>query len=175
MKNNKLLKISAVVIPMVLVGIMVYLFLSFQKRKEKTEALKNVPVFSLTTINGSSFTQHNLANDKIKVIVYFSPGCHFCQAEAEELSKNYQDYQNIQWIWVASEPLNEIKGFAQQHNLSNQNNIIWCHDKMAALYRKLAMNSIPYFLVYNKNNHLIKRNSGVIKLEKLINAADENK
>lgn len=175
MKNNKLLKISAVVIPIVLVGIMVYLFLNFQKKKQKTEALKNVPVFSLTTINGSSFTQHNLADDKTKVIVYFSPGCHFCQAEAEELSKNHQDYQNIQWIWVASESLNEIKEFAVQYNLDKQSNIVWCHDEMAKLYQKSGMSSVPYFMVYDKDNHLIKRNSGAIKLEKLTTTFDEKK
>jgi len=175
MKNKKILKILAIFIPIILIGIITYLFFNFQKKKEKIAALKNVPTFNLKTINGSFFTQDNLANNETKVIVYFSPSCHFCQAEAEELSKSYQDYQNIQWIWVASEPLNEIKEFAQQYKLSNQNNIIWCHDKMATLYRKLAMNSIPYFLVYDKNNHLIKRNSGAIKLEKLINTADENK
>ncbi|UCA58275.1 redoxin domain-containing protein [Chryseobacterium rhizoplanae] len=175
MKKNKSLKIFATLIPLFLIGIMVYLFFSFQKKKEKIEALKNVPSFSLTTIGGTLFTSTNLDNNKIKILVYFSPSCHFCQAEAEELSKSYEDYHNIQWIWVASEPLNEIKEFAEQHKLNNQNNIIWCHDEMATLYRKLAMNSIPYFLVYDKNNYLIKRNSGAIKLEKLINTSDENK
>ncbi|RNA60726.1 hypothetical protein D1631_01650 [Chryseobacterium nematophagum] len=175
MKKNKSLKIFAALIPLFLIGIMVYLFFSFREKKEKIAALKNVPTFNLKTINGSSFTQQNLANDQIKVIVYFSPSCHFCQAEVEELSRSYEDYQNIQWIWVASEPLNEIKGFAEQHRLNNQNNIIWCHDEMAILYRKTGMNSVPYFLVYDKENHLIKRNSGAIKLEKLINTSNENK
>lgn len=175
MKNKKSLKILAVIIPLISVGIIIYLFLNFQKKKEKTEALKNVPTFSLTTIGGTLFTSTNLDNNKIKILVYFSPSCHFCQAEAEELSKNYQNYQHIQWIWIASEPLNEIKEFVQQYFLSNRNNVIWCHDEMATLYRKLAMNSVPYFLVYDKNNHLLKRNSGAIRLEKLINAADENK
>ncbi|MDQ0065167.1 TlpA family protein disulfide reductase [Chryseobacterium lathyri] len=175
MKNNKLLKISAVIFPILLIGIMAYLFLNFQKKKEKIDALKNVPAFSLTTIDGNSFNQYNLASGQTKVIIYFNPGCHFCQAEADELSKNYHIYKNIQWIWVASEPLNEIKEFAEKYNLNNYNNIFWCHDEMATLYQKLAMNSVPYFLVYDKNNHLIRRNSGAIKLEKIITNPDERK
>ncbi|WP_185117636.1 TlpA family protein disulfide reductase [Chryseobacterium sp. PMSZPI] len=175
MKNKKKLKILAILISITLVGIITYLFLNFQKKKEKIEALKKVPSLSLTTIGGTLFTSTNLDNNKIKILVYFSPSCHFCQAETEELSKSYPDYKNIQWIWVASESLNEIKEFAQQYNLSNQKNIIWCHDEKAILYQKLAMNSIPYFLVYDKNNNLIRRNSGAIKLNKLINTADENK
>ncbi|MCT2407385.1 redoxin domain-containing protein [Chryseobacterium antibioticum] len=175
MKNNKFLKASAIIFPILLIGIMVYLFLNFQKKKKKIDALKNIPSFSLKTINGNSFTQHNLASEQTKVIIYFSPSCHFCQAEADELSKSYHTYKNIQWIWVASEPLEEIKQFAVKYKLDNQMNIYWCHDEMAALYQKLGMNSVPYFLVYDNNNHLIKRNSGAIKLEKIINNFDERK
>lgn len=175
MKNNTLLKISAVIIPVFLMGLMVHLFLNFQKKKEKIDALKNIPSFSLTTIDGDTFTPHNLANDQTKVIVYFSPSCHFCQAEAEELSKSYQNYQNIQWIWVASEPLDEIQQFANHYRLTKEDNIFWCHDEMAKLYQKLGMNSVPYFLVYDNSNHLIQRNPGAVKLEKLINTSDERK
>lgn len=175
MKNNKFLKISAVSTSVLLIGIMFYLFLNLQKKKEKVTALKNVPTFNLTTVDGNSFTQQNLGNDQTKIIVYFSPSCHFCQAEAEELSKRYQNYQNIQWIWVASEPLDEIKKFAQQYQLDKKDNIFWTHDEMAVFYQKLGMSSVPYFLVYDKNNHLIKRNSGAIKLEKLTNIFDERK
>ncbi|REC77110.1 hypothetical protein DRF60_11865 [Chryseobacterium elymi] len=175
MKNNKLLKISAVIFPILLIGLMAYLFFNFQKRKEKIDALKNIPSFSLTTIDGNSFTQHNLVNEQTKVIIYFNPSCHFCQAEADELSKSYNTYKNIQWIWVASEPLEEIKQFAAKYKLDKQMNIYWCHDEMATLYQKLGMNSVPYFLVYDNNNHLIKRNSGAIKLEKIINNFDERK
>lgn len=176
MKNKKTLKISAIIIPTILVGIIIYLFLNFQKKKEKIAALERIPSFYLTMIDGKTFTSRDLSTGgQTKIIVYFSPSCHFCEAEAEELSKKYQEYSNIHWIWIASEPLSEIKEFAQKHNLNNNPNILWCHDKMAVLYQKLAINSIPYFLVYDKENHLIKRNSGTIKLEKLISTADENK
>ncbi|MFP3594594.1 TlpA family protein disulfide reductase [Chryseobacterium sp. SIMBA_038] len=175
MGNKKFLKISAVIVPVVLIGVIVYLFLNLQNKKEKIEALKNAPTLSLKTIDQNIFTEQNLADDRTKIIIYFSPSCHFCQAEAEELSKNIQDTKNIQWIWVASESLNEIKEFAVKYNLDKQSNIFWCHDEMATLYRKLGMSSVPYFLVYDKNNHLTKRNSGAIKLEKLINPFDEKK
>ncbi|ASW73120.1 hypothetical protein IQ37_13770 [Chryseobacterium piperi] len=175
MKNRKLLKTAAIILPFLLIGVIVYLFVNFQKKKEKIDALKNVPTFHLQTIDGNSFTQYNLANDQVKIIVYFSPSCHFCQAEAEELSKNNHDYQNIQWIWIASEPLEDIKQFAQKYNMDKEPNIHWCHDEMARLYQKLGMNSVPYFLVYDKNNRLIKRNSGAIKLDKLLENFDERK
>jgi peroxiredoxin len=175
MKNRKLLKTLAITIPVLFIGIIVYLFLNFQKRKGKIEALKNIPSFQLICIDGNSFTQQDLASDQTKVIVYFSPGCHFCQAEAGELSKSHHNYQNIQWIWIASEPLEEIRQFAKKYNLDTTPYIYWCHDEVATLYQKLGMNSVPYFLVYDKDNRLIKRNSGAIKLEKLLEDVDKRK
>lgn len=175
MKNKKTLKILAAVIPLCLIGLLVYLFYNFQKKKEKTDALKNAPAFHLTTIDGGTFTQENLAEDQIKIILYFSPECHFCQSEAKELSTVYDQYQNIQWIWVASEPLNEIKEFARKYNLDTQSNMYWCHDEMAVLYQKLGIKTVPYILVYDKNNQLIRRNAGAIKIEKLLTSFDEKK
>ncbi|MBP2618731.1 TlpA family protein disulfide reductase [Chryseobacterium jejuense] len=168
MKNRKFLKISIITIPIVLIGVMIYLFLSFQQKKEKINALKNIPVFSLQTIDNTLLKSQDLVNDQTKVIIYFSPTCHYCQAEAEELSKTHNQYRNIQWIWVASEPLKEIKQFAHEYGLDKQSNIRLCHDAMAQFYQKLGMNSLPYFLVYDENNHLIKRYSGATKLEKLL-------
>ncbi|WP_165826514.1 TlpA family protein disulfide reductase [Chryseobacterium oncorhynchi] len=171
--KKKNLKFLAIIIPLLSIGVMAYLLFIFQKKKEKLETLKNVPTFSLKTIDGIIFTQQNLATDRIKVILYFSPTCHYCQSEAKELSNVYHQYENIQWIWIASEPLHDIKQFAHHYQLDNKYNIFWCHDDMAKLYQKLSMKSVPYFLVYDKNNHLIKRNSGAVKLEKLINTIDE--
>ncbi|WP_300684928.1 thioredoxin fold domain-containing protein [Chryseobacterium sp.] len=175
MKKKKFLKVLAAVIPVLAIGLVVYLFLNFQKRREKAEALKYIPSFHLSTIDGNTFTQENLAHGQTKIIIYFSPGCHFCHAEAKELSKNKHTAKDIQWIWVASEPLNEIKEFAVKYKLDQQTDIFWCHDEMAILYQKLAISSVPYFLIYDKKNHLIKRNPGAIKLDKLINSFDERK
>lgn len=175
MKNKRTLKIFAAVIPILLTGFLVYLFFNFQKEKEKTDALKNAPAFHLTTIDGTTFTQENLAEDRIKIILYFSPECHFCQAEAKELSRVYDQYQNIQWIWIASEPLHEIKAFARKYNLDTQSNMYWCHDEMAVFYQKLSIKTVPYILVYDKKNQLIRRNAGAIKIEKLLTSFDEKK
>lgn len=168
MKKINFLKVTAFIIPVVCIGIMIGLWANFRKKKEKTEALKDIPTFSLTTINKTLLNSKNLGNNQTKVIIYFSPTCHFCQAEAEELSKINNHYQNTQWIWIASEPLDQIKEFAHQYNLDKQINISWCHDEGAVFYQKLGMSTVPYFLVYNQSNRLVKRNSGAIKLEKLL-------
>ena len=102
-----------------------------------------------------------------KIFVYFSPTCHFCQAEAEELSKINSQYPNIQWLFIASESLDEIKTFAKQYNLNDKENILWARDEQAKAYQAFGISSVPYFLAYDRNNDLILRNAGAIKLRKL--------
>ena len=49
--KNKTLKILAIIIPIVLIGVMAYLFTNYQNKKAKVEALQIIPVFSVKDIN----------------------------------------------------------------------------------------------------------------------------
>lgn len=171
--KNKSLKIFAILIPFFLIGMLVYLFFNFQEKKEKIKQLENIPSFSLKTINGIYLKSQKLKNKNNKVIIYFSPDCQFCQSEAAELSTMYRDYKNTEWIWIASEPLEQIKRFAEKYKLHNSQNIHWCYDDKANFYRNFQMKSVPYFLVYDENNRLINKKSGAIKLQKLLENTNE--
>lgn len=174
MNKNKTLKILAIVIPTILISLMVYLFINFQKKKEKVESLNLIPSFIIKDVNGNIITQDNLSKGN-KVLVYFSPSCHFCQAEAEELSKINSKYPNIQWLFIASEPLDEIRSFAKQYNLNDKENILWTKDEQAKVYQTFGMNSVPYFLAYDSANKLVFRDAGAIKIEKIIEHFNEKK
>ena len=174
MKKNKKLKVLAMTIPLLIIGIIFYLFTSFQKKKDKADRLQQIPAFTLIEINKNVITQGSLATGN-KVLVYFSPTCHFCHAEAEELSKVYSKYPHIQWLFIASEPLEEISAFAKQHNLNDKDNIIWTKDEKAKMYQTFGMTSVPYFLAYDGTNKLVFRNAGAIKIEKIIEQFNEKK
>ncbi|MCT3856000.1 TlpA family protein disulfide reductase [Elizabethkingia anophelis] len=174
MKKYNTLKILAITIPVLLIGIMIYLFTSFQKKKEKVDKLQKTPVFVVTEITKGIITQDSLVVGN-KIFVYFSPTCHFCQAEAEELSKINSQYPNIQWLFIASESLDEIKTFAKQYNLNDKENVLWARDEQAKVYQAFGISSVPYFLAYDRNNDLILRNAGAIKIEKIIEHFNEKK
>lgn len=79
MKKNKSLKVFAILIPLILIGVMLYFFNSYKAKKASAERLKSIPTFSLKTIKGEIFTTENLAKNRYKVMVYFSPNCHYCE------------------------------------------------------------------------------------------------
>lgn len=167
MKNKKLLKIFAIIIPVVLIGIMIYLFVSFQKKKEKVEALKNMPAFAVKDINGNSVTQRDIPEGN-KVLVYFNPECHYCQMEMEELSQINNQHKEVNWIMFTDKPLGEIRKFAETYHLDKAENIRWCNDPKSEVYLKFAMTGIPYFLGYNSENKLVHRSAGATKIKKVL-------
>ena len=165
--KNKTLKILAIIIPLVLIGVMVYLFTNYQSKKTKVEALQSIPTFSVKDIHGNTISNQNLQEGD-KILVYFNSECHFCQAEMQELSAINKQHLDVQWIMFSSQSIEEIKIFATKYNLQNAENIKWCTDPKAEVYTQFAMTGIPYFLGYNKKNRLIHRSTGAIKIEKVL-------
>ena len=172
MKNKKNLKIFAVLIPVLMIGIIIYLFSNFQKKKSKIEALKSIPTFSVKDINGNTINNNNLP-DGNKVLVYFNPDCEYCQAEMDELSKINDKHKDVNWIMFTDKPLDEIRKFAEKYNLDKAENIKWCNDPKSEVYLKFAMTGIPYFLGYNIENKLVHRSTGAIKIEKVLKDFNE--
>ena len=172
--KNKTLKIFAIIIPLVLIGVMVYLFTNYQSKKTKVEALQSIPTFSVKDIHGNTISNQNLQEGD-KILVYFNSECHFCQAEMQELSAINKQHLDVQWIMFSSQSIEEIKNFASKYNLQNAKNIKWCTDPKAEVYTKFAMTGIPYFLGYNKDNKLVHRSTGAIKIEKVLKDFDESK
>ncbi|WP_374443495.1 TlpA family protein disulfide reductase [Epilithonimonas sp.] len=172
MTNKKKLKIAAIAIPLLMIGIMIYLFFNFQKKKQKVEALKNIPAFSVKDISGKSIRNSNLPEGN-KVLVYFNPDCEYCQAEMNELSEINDKHPDINWIMFTDKPLSEIRAFAKKYKLDAVTNIHWCNDPKSEVYLKFSMTGIPYFLGYNSGNKLVHRSTGAIKIEKVLADFDE--
>lgn len=166
MKNKKL-KMLAIIIPLLLIGVMIYLFENFQNKKAKIEVLQNIPAFSVTDINGKIVTQNNIST-RNKLLVYFDTNCEYCKSEMQELSKINHVHKDVQWVMFSSQSIEEIKKFATKYNLQNTKNIKWCTDPKAEVYSKFAMKGIPYFLGYNAKNKLVHRSTGAIKIEKVL-------
>lgn len=175
MAKNKSLRITAILIPLFLAGILLYLYNSYNNKKQTAEQLQSLPNFTLKTIDGNLFASNDLAELDKKVLIYFNPSCEYCQAEAEELAHIKNKYPDIYWIWVSSSSLEEITAFASKNQLIRSENIFWCQDSTATLYRKLDMSSVPFFLAYDKNNKQVFKNKGAVKLEKIVKSFEEGK
>lgn len=166
---KKTLKIAIVA---VITGIIGYLGYNIIKKIHyKTEVaarIKNIPVFTFLTLENKAFTENNLPKNKVKLFVYFNSECEYCQSEATQISENLEQFKDTQLIFVSFEPIPNIKQFASDFNLLNKENVIFLQDKKIEFAKIFDAKSIPFMLLYSKEDQLIQKFKGVTKIDNII-------
>lgn len=161
-----------------IIGLLTYLgYNVISKVKEKNQIAKQleiIPEFEFITLEQQPFTKANL-NPKLNTIfIYFNSECDFCQHEAKSISGNLDSFKNVQFIFVSTEPIEIIKQFSKKYNLDNQPNITFLYDSNSTFSSRFDANSIPYILIYNKNQKLIKKNKGQLNAKGILRALQQN-
>jgi peroxiredoxin len=165
-------KYLKIIIALVLISVIGYLGYSIgnklNHKKEVAERIKTIPEFSFKTLNGEPFTQKELNTALFKLFMYFNSECEFCQGEAKQIQKHIPQLQHVQVIMVSHEPSNGIKIFAEKYHLANHKNIIFLEDEKLQFSELFDAKSIPFMVLYSKDNQLIQKFKGATKIEKII-------
>lgn len=171
-------KIILFIVIISVLGLLTYLgFNVISKVKEKNKIakqLKKIPEFEFLTLEQKPFTKVNLKPNTNTIFIYFNSDCDFCQHEAQSISNNLDSFKNIQFIFVSIEPIKTIKEFSKQYNLSNQLNITFLYDSNNIFSSQFDANSIPYLLIYDKNQKLIKKHKGQLNAKSILRALQQN-
>ena len=166
---KKIAKIFVVIIVVGFLGYLLYhVFVKIQHKNEVEKNLQNIPDFSFKTLENKNFTNNNLALNEYTIFIYFNTECNYCQYEAKSISENIASFKGTQLLFVSTEGTNVIKGFAKNYNLLNQPNITFLHDYTHTFSSRFDANSIPFLLVYNKNQALVKKHKGQLKVEAIL-------
>tara|TARA_R110001583_G_C5666833_1_gene410283 strand:- start:4672 stop:5220 length:549 start_codon:yes stop_codon:yes gene_type:complete len=152
----------------IIFGLLIVLFFVFKKgldvkteHSEKTEYLKedtskNMPLFEFTTLEGAIFSKYNLTENKATIIVYFDPDCSLCQKSGTVFSKFKTLHKNSNVLFVSPSSIKRIKKYQEQFNLETISNITFLQCKEDAFYNTFKELSTPTYLIYNKNQKIIK-------------------
>lgn len=171
MKKKKILIV-------IIVSLIAYLSYNIiTKAKEKNEIAKKIqtiPNFELQTLDSISFTNSNLKPNLSNIFIYFNSDCDFCHHEAKSVSQNLNKFKKVQFIFVSFEETEAIKKFSELYKLDNQENIIFLEDKKGVFSTTFNANSIPYILIYDKNNNLIKKHKGQLNANGILRVLNQN-
>jgi len=137
-------------------------------KKEVAKRIQVIPEFSFKTLRGEKFSQKDLNSTLPKLFIYFNSECEYCQGEAQQIHRNLEKLKNIQVVFISFESAKEIETFAEKYNLINIENIIFLEDGKLEFYEIFDANTIPFMLLYSKDNQLIQKFKGAIKIEKII-------
>lgn len=147
------------------------------KAKEKNQIakqLEKIPKFEFLTLEQKTFTKLDLKQGIQTIFIYFNSECDFCQHEAQSINYNLDSFKNAQFIFVSTEPIEIIKQFSEEYNLNNQPNITFLYDNFSTFSSQFDANSIPYLLIYDQNQKLIKKHKGQLNAKGILRALQED-
>ncbi|WP_299113087.1 peroxiredoxin [uncultured Winogradskyella sp.] len=174
--NKKTLKIVVVITILLVIS-----FLGYQvatKAKEKNaiaNSIINVPEFSFKTLDSIVFTSSSLYPNLPIVFLYFNSECEYCQYEAQSISENIDEFKDIQLVFVSTESIEKIIAFSKQYNLIDKENIIFLNDTKDEFSKIFNASSIPFTLIYDKKQQLIKTHKGQLNAVGILRIINEQK
>lgn len=166
---KKTLKILIILLVVAIFGFLGYNISSkIKHKKEVANAIKEMPKFSFTTIDGKTLTNKDLLPNHRTIFVYFNTTCDYCLHEAQMFRDNLDKLHNFQLIFVSFETPEIIKPFAEQFQLLNHDKIHFISDPRAAFSTTFDVKSLPSIVLYDENHKLVEVIKGQVKIETIL-------
>ena len=166
-------KTLKIVIPLLIISLLAFMGYKvvnkINHKKQVAENIKQMPSFSYVTLENKIFTQENLVQNKPTLFIYFNSECDFCNHEAEMVQQNIEQLKDIQVVFISYEPVEKIKQFATKFKLLNHDNISFLSDSKISFASTFDVKSMPCLVLYDKENNLIEKIKGQVKIETVLN------
>ena len=139
-----------------------------QEKNAIVESIKTIPDFSFTTLSNNVFTKKNLKSNLPTVFLYFNSECDLCHYEAQSINEDVSKFNDIQLVFVSTEPIEDIKTFSEKYNLNDRENIVFLNDAKDDFSKLFNATSIPFILIYDKERNLIKTHKGQLNAKGIL-------
>ena len=135
----------------------------------------HIPVFSLLlTDSTTQYSNLNIPKNKATILVYFSPDCSHCQADAKNLAEKLDSLKDINFVWISSHEVDKIKAFAIKYNMAGLPNMVFGKDEKWSIPSYFKITFTPYFAVYGKDGLFYKEFRNGLLPHDLIEAVEES-
>ncbi len=126
------------------------------------------PVRLLQTDSVSFYTKEDLPKKKPVMLVLFNPQCQHCQHEAEELTKNIDQFKDVQIVMATTMLFDSMMTFREKYKLADHPNIVVAQDTHFFLPSFFMIHNLPFHAFYNKKKELISVFEGSMTIEKMV-------
>ena len=168
---KKKLKIGIIIVVLGLLAYMGYkVFSKMQYKSDVEKTLQTLPEFHFKSLDSVSFTNAHLKPNTPTVFIYFNSTCDYCQHEAQSISENIDQFKDLQLLFISTESIATIKTFSEHYNLNNNPNITFLYDHSHLFTTQFDAITIPYILIYNSKQQLVKKHKGQLKPEVILKA-----
>ena len=131
----------------------------------------NFPNFTIYKApDSTAFTNENLKNRKPTLLMIFSPECGHCQNETREITKQIDQFKNVQILMVTWLPYSEMLTFYHNYKIAEFPQITMGWDKKDFFLPYYHVQMYPGMVVYDKHGKYVKSFNGEINLDDVLKA-----
>jgi len=135
---------------------------------------KPMPEFSiLLTDSTTRLHSRDFPSNKPVVIFYFSPYCPYCKAQTKKIIEDMDMLKGMQFYYISSFPLSQVKGFYKEFELEKYSNITVGIDSANFVKDYFEIIGFPYLAIYGKNKKLNKSFMGKMYNSQIKKVAEE--
>jgi peroxiredoxin len=146
-----------------------------RKQAQRQERVQALPAFQFMGLDSVAFGSVQLSVGQPAVIIYFNPDCEHCQYEARAIRDSLHRFAATNVLLVSDEPLERLKQFAKEYDLTNQPNVHILYDRDRRFKDLFGTNMVPSIFIYNQKQKLVKHYKGETKIEAILKYLDLEK
>ncbi|MFC5625163.1 peroxiredoxin family protein [Algoriphagus winogradskyi] len=143
------------------------------EKKVLAEIHQSIPSIEFSSLDEKSVNLSTLIGRSLSLVVYFNSTCPLCQSEAELLVTHFQDRENLDFIFIFSEPVAEIRGFKESNHLEKLENVVFLSDTLFQFAHAFKLPGTPATFLYDTEGKLVKEFMGTFNMQELKDAIAE--
>lgn len=101
-------------------------------------------------------------------MMYFSPECHHCQRQMEDILSRMDDLKKVQIVLATYRPMEELIAFGNKYKLQQYPNVHAGRDTKYFIQPFYRIKNLPYLALYDKKGKLITTFEGNVSVDRLI-------
>lgn len=155
----------------------IYSVINTNKKIIKKTAV--LPDFKFLTIHGKRFGKDNLVKNLPSILIYFSPGCHYCMSEVDNIIANIDSFNNTNIMLVSAQPLNILVEFYNAYGLKEYPQIKLLYTDRRDFISAFGDAVVPATFIYDEKDRLLMNYKGETCMEAIrkiiVNSANIHK
>lgn len=127
-----------------------------------------VPPITLLRADSGIISKERLKKNEPVILMYFSPECHHCQRQMEDMLARMNDLKKVQIILATHRPMEELIAFQTKYKLQDHSNIQAGRDTKYFIQPFYRIKNLPYLALYDKKGKLITTFEGNVSIDRLL-------
>ena len=136
-------------------------------KKAAADFPAEMPSWELITPEGGLFSSDSLGAGKI-VILFYAPGCLFCEHEVRELARHAADFSENRLLFVTCAPVDSAAAYTLRTGIGTIPHYHSLIDTSLKIPLLLGIRTTPTTLLYDESRKLIQGFEGEVNAAKLL-------